>query len=194
MDEQFKQSFERAIISQTDPSANQIIKQDALKYCDALKQRDDIWKICLQFVLESSNDTVKFWCFGTLANFITERYVFMVLYNDLFNNERHQILSDQDKDTIKNALMHWFSNILNPKTPPFMRNKFCEALISIFRIEYYPRWPTFFKDLFFILQNSPSELMIDMYLRILDTIDTEFVARYIDRSEVNHKRAIEIVS
>lgn len=90
--------------------------------------------------------------------------------------------------------MHWFLNVLNNRTPAFLKNKFCEALIAIFRLEYYSRWPTFFKDLFSILSNSPSELMIEMYLNILDTIDFEFVARYIERSPESHKRAVEIVS
>ncbi|KAG2385530.1 hypothetical protein C9374_003345 [Naegleria lovaniensis] len=177
MDEQFKQSFERAILSQADAFASQSVKKDAYEYCEQLKLRDDIWKICLQFVLESTHDQVKFWCFGTLSSFLAERA---------------SILSDQDKDTIKNALMHWFLNVMNNRTPAFLKNKFCETLVAIFRIEYYSRWPSFFKDLFSILSNSPSELMIEMYLNILDTIDFEFVARYIERSPESHKRAVDI--
>ena len=73
MDEQFKSSLERAILSQTDALAPQSVKQDAFNYCEQLKQRDDIWKMSLQFVLESKYDEVKLWCFGTLASFITER-------------------------------------------------------------------------------------------------------------------------
>ncbi|KAL9646930.1 hypothetical protein ABK040_013789 [Willaertia magna] len=178
MDDQFKRNFERAIVCQFDGKAPPNVKQDAINYCNELKQRNDIWQIALTFLMEpSTRDEVRFWCFGALS------HVF---------NERSQILSDQDKLTIRTALLHWLVTFISENTLAYVKNKYCETLIHLFKLDYPHSWPSFFKDILSILQNNPNETMIDMYLRVLETIDSFFVARYIDRSDIEHKRAVEI--
>ena len=53
-------------------------------------------------------------------------------------------------------------------------------LILLFINEYPSGWPTFFKELFEILQVGP--VMVDMFLRIIETIDRLVVSTETIRS------------
>lgn len=59
----------------------------------------------------------------------------------------------------------------------FLRNKVAQITSLAFVADYPSRWPTFFTDLIGIL--SASAKAVDIYLRVLLSIDSEVVDREI---------------
>lgn len=50
-----------------------------------------------------------------------------------------------------------------------VKNKFAQVLVLLFHLEYPEGWPTFFSELLELLSVGP--VMVDMFLRIIETID-----------------------
>jgi exportin-T len=88
--------------------------------------------------------------------------------------------------------MSWFAEYaLKHDYPVFIKGKFAQTLVALFKIMYPANWPTFFKELFATLNQG--ERAVDMYVRILDAIDNEIVSRLIDRAKDDHLRNTLIV-
>jgi exportin-T len=76
----------------------------------------------------------------------------------------------------------WIRDIC-PKTEysTFLKNKFAAVLVQLVKLEYPERWPSFFQELLLLLNQG--ERVIDLFLRVLDTIDEEIVSRNIQRTK-----------
>lgn len=61
-----------------------------------------------------------------------------------------------------------------------IKNKFAQVIVLTFKSEYPDHWPTFFQELFSLLQLGP--VLIDMFLRIMDSIDRLIVNSEVIRS------------
>lgn len=171
---------ERAIICIFDQNANPQTKQSAMNYVEQLKQRPDIWKLCMDKIFKSSSHHVLFWCFQTLATFFQKHI---------------KQLTPHELTLIKQALPSWIRDVcVKKKVPTHIKNKFSEVLVLVFRIEYSEkRWDDFFTNLFMIT-TSCGEDGIDMLLRILNTIDEQVVSRYFERTKEDLARNTFIVS
>lgn len=170
---------ERAIICIFDQNANPQTKQSAMNYVEQLKQRPDIWKLCMDKIFKSSSHHVLFWCFQTLSTY--------------FQNNLKKLTS-QEITILKQALLSWIPEVcLKIKLPSHIKNKFAEVITIVFRIEYSEnRWDDFFAKLISIA--SSGEEAIDMFLRILITIDEQVVSRYFERTKEELARNTFIVS
>ncbi len=52
-------TLERAIAVQFDPRVAPETKRQAVEYCDAVKQADEGWKRCLEYLFQTDSETVK---------------------------------------------------------------------------------------------------------------------------------------
>lgn len=90
-------------------------------------------------------------------------------------------------------MMSWITEIgVKQDVPVFIKGKFAQTLVILFKLLYPMAWPTFFKELFATL--NAGEKAVELYVRILDAIDHEVVSRLIDRSKDEHQRNTLIVT
>jgi hypothetical protein len=97
-------------------------------------------------------------------------------------------LSSEACTCIRNALVQY----LKERFPTVderaeIKNKMCVVYVSLVRREYPERWPTAFSDLIGLVSVGGTPLL-DMFLRILDTLDTEVVNDDINRSDEEKKK------
>jgi exportin-T len=89
-------------------------------------------------------------------------------------------------------MMSWITEIgTKQDIPVFIKGKFAQTLVILFKILYPSNWPTFFKELFATL--NLGERAVDLYVRILDALDHDIVSRLVDRSKDDHQRNTMIV-
>ncbi|KAL0489189.1 exportin-T [Acrasis kona] len=119
-----------------------------------------------------SRPEVKFWSLQTLTQYF---------------QQRSQLLQPNEVQLIKQGMMSWITEIVAKReVPSFVKGKFAQALVILFKTLYPTNWPTFFKDLFSTL--NLGEAVVDLYVRILEAIDDEIVTRLIDRTPEENKR------
>lgn len=89
-------------------------------------------------------------------------------------------------------MMSWIPEIaVKQDLPVFVKGKFAQTLVLLFKLLYPTHWPTFFKELFSTL--NLGERAVDLYVRILDAIDHAIVSRMIERSKEEQQRNTIIV-
>ncbi len=66
--------------------------------------------------------------------------------------------------------------------PTFLRNKLAQTLVSVLQQEYPQEWPTFFQDLIRAML-AQGDGLIDMFCRILVSVDEDLVSLDIPRYE-----------
>jgi hypothetical protein len=175
--------IDKAILCLFDEKVNDKIKESAKTYLEKIFSKDnkEIWKISFKKILNTNtNDQVIFWNLQKLIEFFQ-------------SNEKQKELETEERELIKKLIFSFmFDKIFKFKTEVFIKNKFSQLLVSIFRIEYSEnRWDNFFKDLFKILNNG--EEGIDMFLRIMKSIDDDIVARIYEKTKEDQKRNDYIV-
>jgi exportin-T len=72
-----------------------------------------------------------------------------------------------------------------------VKNKYVQALVLLFKMEWPEMWPTFFNELCDLLQVGP--VMVDMFLRICDNIARLVLSADAIRSTGDLARANDIV-
>lgn len=72
-----------------------------------------------------------------------------------------------------------------------IKNKYAQIIVLLFKVEFPDTWPSFFTDMLASLSRGPA--MIDIFLRILKTIDEEVVSPEVHRSpaELAHSSRIK---
>jgi len=109
----------------------------------------------------TANDQALFWCMGTLVHHLPRRFPTM---------------PDPDRDAFCDMLGVWLSTVLVAQPVPlFLRNKACQLVVVAFELQWPARWESFWPMVFGLLPRSVQ--MIDVFLRILDTIDERIVSR-----------------
>eukprot|EP01116_Phalansterium_solitarium_P022835 TRINITY_DN7699_c0_g1_i3.p1 TRINITY_DN7699_c0_g1~~TRINITY_DN7699_c0_g1_i3.p1 ORF type:complete len:352 (+),score=158.80 TRINITY_DN7699_c0_g1_i3:157-1212(+) len=164
--------FDEAVLCSYNPAVPDALKAKANDYCQRVKEAPEGWRFCLEKFLTTSRVEIKFFCLQVLQDLATNRL---------------EVLSDDDRGQLKVAMFRWLSEHL-PKNPesPAIKNKFALVLVLLFKQEFPEKWPSFFTDLFSCL--SFGLPLIDMFLRILKTIDEEVVSREVTRSQTDNAR------
>ncbi|KYQ90623.1 armadillo-like helical domain-containing protein [Tieghemostelium lacteum] len=159
--------FEKAIIYTFDPSVSEEIKQKALNYTDSIKNSPDAWKFCLDKLASTNSIHVKFFCFHIFQD--------LILY-------KHGSLNEQDRQKLKAGLIQWYKqHLLIQNEDAAIKNKYAQVVVLLFKQEYPDQWPEFFDEFLGTLNSGP--LSIDMFLRILKSIDEEVVSFDVYRSQ-----------
>lgn len=123
---------------------------------------------------------------------------------------RYNGLSTEDKVDLRRALITYlqricstqeqaskfYTNTLTYRTGTFVKNKLAQLFALLFKLDFLTTWPTFIDDLLLaVCAPDPSSnhlAIVDMFLRILHSIDEEVVSFDVvrDREEQKHNQDI----
>lgn len=150
-----------------DPRANPQLQNRALQYFEQLKSSPDGWKLCAATFSNGNyfgNDQVRFFCLQVIEHYLRYRY-------------READIDDQQ--SVRSLICTCLQLMGNESNQDrnFLRNKVAQITSLGFVTDYPHRWPSFFTDLIGIL--SPSAKAVDIYLRVLLSVDSEVVDREI---------------
>ncbi|KAK7397511.1 hypothetical protein VNO78_18687 [Psophocarpus tetragonolobus] len=158
--------LEKAIFIMFDESGalDDDLKKQAKVYCNDIKEKPLICRLCIEKLCFSNLVQVQFWCLQTLHEVIRTRYLTMT------PDERHMIRSSvfsivclEDKN---------FTRVL--EGPVFIKNKLAQVLITLIYFEYPLVWSSVFIDFFPHL--SKGNMVIDMFCRVLNALDDELIS------------------
>ncbi|GAM23232.1 hypothetical protein SAMD00019534_064070 [Acytostelium subglobosum LB1] len=169
--------FETAILYSYDPSISEELKLKALAYTNTVKESPDGWKFCLEKLFQTKSIHVKFFCFHVFQDVILHRY---------------EALTEQDRLSLKSTLITYLKVVLaNTNEDTAIKNKYAQIVVLLFKQEYPEQWPQFFNDFLSMLAIGPN--VIDIFLRILKSIDIEVVSFNVHRStaELAHNTMIK---
>ncbi|XP_056000713.1 exportin-T-like isoform X2 [Ostrea edulis] len=159
-----------------DPQANPQLQARALQYFEQLKSSRDGWKLCAATFTNGNyfgNDHVRFFCLQVIGHYLKSGY---------------REASIEDQQSVRSLICTCLQLMGNESNldRSFLRNKVAQIASLAFAVDYPHRWPSFFTDLIGIL--SPSAKAVDIYLRVLQSIDSEVVDRDIVHTEEEIQR------
>ncbi|KAL6076211.1 Karyopherin transporter [Balamuthia mandrillaris] len=173
------EEFEKAVLISVNPTGNNAaVVQQAEAYLQSVRTSDMGWRFCCEQFFASSVVEVKFVCVQVIVDVLLHRY---------------ESLSQEDRAFLRETLLKWLRDYLpeHPDEPASVKNKFAQALALLFKLEYLREWPSFFQDLFGLLQKGPS--VLDVFLRLIRAIDQHVVSSDVVRStaELAHNTALK---
>jgi exportin-T len=102
---------------------------------------------------------------------------------------------DDEKTEVKAALLLWLQrdcgSIKAGGLPPFLRNKLAQTLVAVLLYEYPSTWPRFFQDLISAMK-ALGDGLVDMFCRILVSVDEDLVSLDIPRSQDESKLSMHV--
>eukprot|EP01126_Amoeba_proteus_P054255 TRINITY_DN6667_c0_g2_i2.p1 TRINITY_DN6667_c0_g2~~TRINITY_DN6667_c0_g2_i2.p1 ORF type:complete len:166 (+),score=22.92 TRINITY_DN6667_c0_g2_i2:299-796(+) len=106
---------------------------------------------------------------------------------------RYSGLSTEEKLDLRRALLTYLQKVCNEATSPFVKNKLAQIFSLLFKLDFLTTWPTFIDDLLRAIESNSNLQIVDMFLRILNSIDQEVVSVEVVRTneEVVHNQAIK---
>ena len=90
-------------------------------------------------------------------------------------------LDAANRTQLRESLLKWLRECPVRQDPTYIRNKMAQIFVVIFELEYPVDWPTFFSDITQYFDQG--EAVVDMFVRILDTIDSMIVDRDVVRND-----------
>eukprot|EP00658_Telonema_sp_P-2_P013181 TRINITY_DN14996_c0_g1_i2.p1 TRINITY_DN14996_c0_g1~~TRINITY_DN14996_c0_g1_i2.p1 ORF type:complete len:309 (-),score=86.74 TRINITY_DN14996_c0_g1_i2:32-958(-) len=167
--------FEQAVAASFDqtPAGAEMRRQAEQWLAQIMASPEHDWRFFLQRFDSSPTPQVKFWCIHALT-------------------ERLATMGVDERPPFQQALVEWLAGpcIQRPMAEVYLRNKFAALYVAMIRLDYPTRWPSAFTELITRLQLGVP--MVDMLLRVLDCVDTEFVSTDIDRSREEAERGMEV--
>lgn len=150
----------------------------ALQYFEHLKNLPDGWKLCAHALTSGTyegNDHAKFFCLQVVEYYLRNRY---------------GQSGPEDHSLVKNLIASLLQLQGQQQDKSFIRNKVSQIISLAFVVDYPARWVGFFSDLLQCL--NIGHLAVDMYLRVLQQIDSEVVDREIVHSPQETERNTRI--
>lgn len=138
--------FEKAIICLSDPTHfPETTTLSAQTYLQMVTQDTGrTWRLCLERIIKNtSRPEVLFWCFRTLTQ--------------LFSNEPlFQQLDRQSIGILQQNLLLYIGEIVakDAQLAPYLKNKFCECIVALYRATYLGMWNDFWPSIFQLLSTS----------------------------------------
>lgn len=171
--------LERAILAGLSPASDSELRAQAMHYFQSLKEDHQGWQVCLALFLADQPKRAP-----------EARFIALQGPEDLLRNRlKYSAIDPSLLLALRQSLWTWLEKGVDESDPDFLKNKFCQVLVLLFRIQYQTAWPSFCDDLLSLLAStssatasSPSsnprrhELMVQMFLRICLCIDEEVVA------------------
>lgn len=143
------------------------LKQKAKEYCDKIKEEPAICRICIERLCFSNLVQVQFWCLQTLHE------VIRVGYSSMSLDERYLIR----KSVFSIVCFESFDDNSVVRVldgPAFIKNKLAQVLVTLIYFEYPLIWSSVFID--FLPHLSKGTAVIDMFCRILNSLDDELIS------------------
>jgi exportin-T len=181
--------FEKAVFFSFDQTGavSAQLKAQAAAYCEQAKRAPNICQACFEKFRLSQYAEVQFWCLKTLEEVLQQRY---------------RTLESQERLFIRSSLMLAFCNfnlddpsVTDPAIPMssrpiFVRNKLAQLIVILIYIEYPAEWPAAFLDMLNSLSKGP--VVVDMFIRVLNTLDEEVISFDFPRTEEESAAATRI--
>ncbi|KAK9475508.1 armadillo-type protein [Dipodascopsis tothii] len=179
---------EQAVGIALDGSATQELKQQAIDFCNQIKDSPDGWQICLGLFIDarkSRSDASRF-------------FALQVIDETLLH--RSGQLNEQSARIIQDAMLQYAQRDYGPQSNSsvdiiYMRNKFAQSLTYLFLLSYHTTWPGFYNDLLTLTHGSgqfDSYRGVDLFLRVLLAQHEEIADTLIIRSSEMAKRNADI--
>ncbi|KAG6733275.1 hypothetical protein I3842_01G218800 [Carya illinoinensis] len=143
------------------------LKKKAKDYCDEIKEKSSICSICLKKLCFSSIVEVRFWCLQTLQDVIRIRYASMSPEEKFF--VRKSVFSMACSEPIDDENV---AGVLDG--PAYIKNKLAQVLVTLIYFEYPLIWSSIFTD--FLPHLSKGAVVIDMFCRVLSSLDDELIS------------------
>ncbi|KAK9238514.1 armadillo-type protein [Lipomyces kononenkoae] len=186
MEDQIEQAVEIALSSNSDP----VIKQQAMSFCNQIKESEDGWQICLSLFLNDGkrSPAVRFFALQVVDDALVKRL-----------NGSGKQLDSASLLYIKESLLSYIQREYAPQSTTdvdavFMQNKLAQTITLFFLLSYPDTWPSFFDDLLALssmggpLSNARG---LQLLLRILVAQHEEIADTLILRSsEVTRRNTI----
>lgn len=144
------------------------------------KMSPEGWKYCVMKLFESRNEKLLFFYLQIIQETITHKY---------------EGLEDGDKFQLRSAILTFLQQRLCvDQHTPFILNKFAQLVALLFRADYLTTWTGFFDDLLNLINvcGGQNTLLVDMYLRIMSSIDQEVVSLEVARPKDEFVRNSQI--
>ncbi|EOA33575.1 hypothetical protein CARUB_v10019717mg [Capsella rubella] len=158
--------LEKAIVISFD-STDSALKSQAVSYCQQIKETPSICSICIEKLWFSKVVQVQFWCLQTLQDVLSVKYVSMS--SDEKTYVRKSVFSMACLEVIDNE-----NAVRVVEGPPFVKNKLAQVLVTLIYFEYPLIWPSVFLD--FMPHLSKGAVFIDMFCRVLNSLDDELIS------------------
>ncbi|XP_057978203.1 exportin-T [Malania oleifera] len=167
--------LEKAILISFDESGaiDSELKSQAVAFCQQIKETPSICSLCIERLCFSKLVQVQFWCLQSLHEAIRVRYSSMSLdeksfvRNSVFSMACFEGLDDKNSGRLLD-------------TPPFIRNKLAQVLVTLIYFEYPIIWSSIFTD--FLPHLSKGAAVIDMFCRVLNALDDQLISLDYPRS------------
>ena len=158
--------FERAVQIAFGPTnVDPKLKSQAEQYLLQLQQSEDGWSLSIATLQRSiqnydpNGEQLLFWTLGTLVTCVPKKF---------------PVLPDPEREQFCDMLFGWLATVVPSRNVPlFIKNKFAQLMVVAFELQWPTRWVNFWSTLFGLLSKCVD--MIDVFLRILDTIDERIV-------------------
>ncbi|XP_044496350.1 exportin-T-like [Mangifera indica] len=161
--------LEKAIVFSFDESGavDSELKSQAVSFCQQIKGKPLICAICIEKLYLCRLVQVQFWCLQTLYEVIKVKYTLMSV------EEKNLIRKSVFSMTCYEFFHDNKSSVRVLESPPFIRNKLAQLLVTLIYFEYPLIWPSVFVD--FLPHLSKGTVVIDMFCRLLNSLDDELI-------------------
>ncbi|KAJ0007010.1 hypothetical protein Pint_29154 [Pistacia integerrima] len=162
--------LEKAIRFSFDESGavDSALKSQAVSFCQQIKGTPLICTICIEKLYFCKLVEVQFWCLQTLYEIIKVKYALMSVEEKNFIR----------KSVFSMACYEFFddnkSAVRVLESPPYIRNKLAQVLVTLIYFEYPLIWSSVFVD--FLPHLSKGSVVIDMFCRVLNSLDDELIS------------------
>ncbi|CAG8500890.1 6782_t:CDS:10 [Ambispora leptoticha] len=187
------EQIEKAVAFALDPSAESNLKAQAMSFCEQVKSAPDGWQLCLTLFVRSPKSTPEARIFAlqvlddVLQNRITSLNATEILYikNTLMDFvKREYVIGDGNDGECSSE-------------PNYLKNKFAHTLTLLFVQIYTTSWREFFNEFLGLLHSNShvrqtNVRTVDLFLRILLSIDEEVASLVVPRGKEENNRNTEI--
>ncbi|CAM9405405.1 unnamed protein product, partial [Choristocarpus tenellus] len=160
-----------------------VVKAQATRYCDEVKQSPDGWQVALQMFATTSRPEARFFSLGVLQEALGARA-----------GVAARVTQHENRRVVREVVINWLRGVGPAGLQAqelFVKTKVAVVLALLVKHDYPEVWRDAFMELEGLLQGGTA--YVDVYLRILGAIDDEVVTFHVDRSpeEVEHNCLIK---
>ncbi|KAF9345126.1 pre-tRNA nuclear export protein [Mortierella sp. AD094] len=185
--------IEQAVACALSPTADLALKQQATQYCEQVKASPDGWQSCLALYIREpkSSPETRHFCLQVVEEVLVAR-------SNTLDESRINFLRQTFMDYIQREFVAGGLDNTLSSEPSYLKNKFAHAVALLFRQTYLKSWNTFFTDLLALIAPLPQSSgksnmkMVDLFLRILMSIDEEVVNTLTSRISSKEENTLNI--
>ncbi|KAH9665209.1 exportin-T [Citrus sinensis] len=161
--------LEKAILFSFDESGaiDSMLKSQAVNFCQQIKETPSICRICIEKLSLCNIVQVQFWCLQTLSEVVRVKYTSM-------SSEERNLIRESVFSMVCCELVDGKSSMRVLESPAFIRNKLAQVLVTLIYFEYPLIWSSVFVD--FLPQLNKGSMVIDMFCRVLNSLDDELIS------------------